>query len=462
VTRLTLGTLLLIGGVFLAGCGGGAGSIAPRASGATNVTAGAKQVLGAVAQPQAVCPPLRPHRGSCTAMVTRSAAPASAVRALAKKSLPDGYGPDDFQDAYDLAKAAKKNAGLVAIVAAYDNPNAEADLAVYRKTFGLPPCTTANGCFRKVGQTGSRSALPPYPFVTPDYDPTSWLVESSLDLDMVSAICPKCSILLVETNDDFMNNLGAGVDTAASFHPIAISNSYVSQELPTDPGPVSKDGLLPHYVHPGIAVVAATGDYGYSLDPSAPNAFGGPTGALVPASFPSVVAVGGTTLTRDGSTARGWTEAALQQAGSGCSAYEPMAPWQTASASCVAHYTGPAGNELAFPARMYGDVAFDGDSGTGMAVYDTNNDGWFPNKWGVVGGTSMSAPAVAAIYALAGYGSGDDNDDFPARKLYRSRSSLYDVTSGLNGFCSPAWLCTAGPGYDAPTGNGTPNGTGAF
>ena len=466
--RTTLGTLMM-SALFLAGCGGGAGSLAPRTSNQTATASAARQVKSldqslASGEIRQVCGPVTTGRARCAAYVLTAAgqtAAASAMRSVSKKkTLPDGYGPDDLQDAYNLTKAAKKggDGALIAIVDAFDNPRAEQDLAVYRETFGLPPCTTANGCFLKVNQDGRRGGMP----AVPTGDALGWLVESSLDLDMISANCPKCRILLVETNDDFMNNLGAGVNTAARMGATAISNSYVSQESPTDPGPIAKDGLLPYYVHPGIAVVAATGDYGYSLNPSAPNAFGGPTGALIPAAFPSVVAVGGTSLVRDASTSRGWSETALQQSGSGCSVFEPMPPWQTADPSCVGTYTNASGRTTSFSSRVYGDVAYVGDASTGVAVYDSNNDGWFPNKWGVIGGTSMAAPAIAAIYGLAGYGGGDDGDDYPARKLYRSRGSLFDITSGFNGFCSPAYLCSAQRGYDAPTGNGSPNGIGAF
>ncbi|HEY0395179.1 MAG TPA: hypothetical protein VGD01_11855 [Candidatus Elarobacter sp.] len=454
--------------LFLAGCGGGAGSFAPRAANSTTSAEAGHQTTsladglssGAIRQ---VCgPPIR-GRARCSAYVLThpSTGLASGTRSLLKKkTLPEGYGPDDLQDAYNTASAAKTRGGdsVIAIVDAFDNPRAEQDMSVYRAMYGLPACTTANGCFKKVNQAGQSGPLPP----APTGDALPWLVESSLDLDMVSANCPKCRILLVEPDNDVMNNMGEGVNTAARLGATAISNSYVSQESPTDPGPIANDGLLPYYVHPGIAVVAATGDYGYSLNPSAPNAFGGPTGALIPASFPSVVASSGTTLTRD-SSPRGWHEQALQQSGSGCSMFEPASPWQKTDPSCVGTYTERSGRVVSFPSRVYGDVAYVGDASTGVAVYDTNNDGWFPNLWGVIGGTSATAPAIAAIYGLAGYGTGHSDDNpFPGKILYKAKNGLNDVTTGFNGWCTPSILCTAGPGYDAPTGNGTPNGISAF
>jgi hypothetical protein len=271
--------------------------------------------------------------------------------------------------------------------------------------------------------------------------------------------------LLVETNDDFMNNLAQGVDAAARFQPAAISNSYVSQESPTDPGPTGKDALLPHYVHPNVAVVAGNGDFGYmtnvnAWDGSQVVAFG-PT---IPASFPSVVAVGGTELVSDGSVARGWSETVWAGTGSGCSAYEPAGPWQRADPSCVGSITDASGHTRSFASRIYGDVAYAADN---VAMYDS---GPFMGGWATVAGTSIGSPSIAAIYGLAGYGPNgnrnSDDSDFPARKLYASRRALFDVTDGNNyqGFapCPATYLCNAGLGYDGPTGNGSPNGIGAF
>jgi subtilase family serine protease len=309
-----------------------------------------------------------------------------------------------------------------------------------------------------VNQFGHAAPLPPPP--APPPDPTAgWLVESALDVDMVSANCPKCKILLVESNDDLMNNLGTAVDTAARLGATSISNSYVAQEQSTDALPIAQGGVLPYYVHPGIAVVAGSGDYGYSL------AAGG-YGALIPAAFPSVVTAGGTELHRDPGTQRGWSETVWDGTGSGCSTVERMPAWQTANSNCIGVFMDAAGNSAFLPTRIYGDVAYVSSGYTGVAVYDSQYD-FSPNGWGVVGGTSVASPAIAAIYGLAGYGTAeregnDDDNGYPARKLYRSKRALFDVTSGTNGVCSTTLLCAAGPGYDAPTGNGTPNGIGAF
>ena len=108
-------------------------------------------------------------------------------------SVPGGYGPSDLQSAYKLPSATAGSGQTVAIVDAFNDPKAESDLGVYRSTFGLSPCTTANGCFGKVNQSGGTT----YPL-----SDIGWSQEISLDLDMVSAICPKCHIWLVEANDN--------------------------------------------------------------------------------------------------------------------------------------------------------------------------------------------------------------------------------------------------------------------
>jgi subtilase family serine protease len=457
VQRLTLGTLMM-SALFLAGCGGGMGSLAPRTGNQTTASAvhHAKSLTDAVAagEMRPVCGPVPAGRARCVAYIYtakgRAAASDERSTSSVQAALPPGYGPADLQSAYRLTNEAKnKGSGaLIALVDAFDSPRAEQDLATYRATYGLPPCTTANGCFKKVNQSGVSGSYPSMP----TGDSIGWMAETSLDLDVVSANCPKCRILLVESDDDFMNNLGAAVNTAARLGATVISNSYVAQEQSTDTLPIAQGGMLGYYLHPGIAVVAANGDYGYAFS-------GFSYGALIPAALPSVVAVGGTELTRDPTTSRGWTETAWTGTGSGCSAYEPMPPWQSSDSNCVGTYTTGSGRTVSFPSRIYGDVAYVAD---GVALYDTNPDG-IVNGWGVIGGTSISAPGIAAIYGLSGYGThGNSDGDFPARKLYSSRNALFDVRSGTNGTCGTSDLCNASKGYDGPTGNGSPNGIGAF
>jgi subtilase family serine protease len=321
---------------------------------------------------------------------------------------PSGYGPADLQSAYALPSATAGSGQTVAIVDAFDDATAEQDLAQYRSFYGLPPCTTANGCFRKVNQSGGTLPMPP-----PEPD---WSLEISLDLDMVSAVCPNCHILLVEANTNLNTDLYAAVDTAARLGANAISNSYGGDESSTE---ASSDV---HFNHPGAAVTASSGDNGY--------------GVSYPAASPYVTAVGGTSLTRGGGGARGWTESAWSGAGSGCSAYEAKPSWQT---------------DTGCSRRTVSDVSAVADPNTGVAVL-------FGGLWFTVGGTSASSPIIASVYALAGNASSVNAGSYP----YSHTGGLFDVTSGTNGTCSPSYLCTGVGGYDGPTGLGTPNGTSGF
>lgn len=198
---------------------------------------------------------------------------------LTNTMAPQGFGPPDLQKAYNLPSTGGTGQ-TVAIVDAQDDPDAESDLAVYRAQYGLPACTTANGCFKKVNQSGQQGSYP-----SPD---SGWAGEISLDLDMVSAICPACKIILVEANSATTPDLGASVQTAASLGATAISNSYGGSEDSSDVASSSQ-----YYNQPGILVTASAGDSGY--------------GAEFPASSEFVIGVGGTSLVSD-SSARGWTE----------------------------------------------------------------------------------------------------------------------------------------------------------
>jgi subtilase family serine protease len=343
-----------------------------------------------------------------------------ARKPLAAAAPAGGYGPPDIQSAYALPSGTAGAGQTVAIVDAYDDNKAEADLGTYRSTYGLPACTTANGCFKKVNQSGTQGSYPS--------NNQSWAVEISLDLDMVSATCPQCHILLVEASSNANANLYAAEDTAARLGATEISNSYGGAESSSDPSTNS------HFNHPGVAITVSSGDGGYGVE--------------YPAASPFVTAVGGTTLQRASNT-RGWTESAWSGAGSGCSAYEAKQSWQTDSGCSK---------------RTVADVSAVADPNSGVNVYDGNCSGIDKllgncfSGWGVVGGTSASSPIIASVYALAGNASSVTYGSFP----YAHATSLNDVTSGTNGSCSGSYLCTSGPGFDGPTGLGTPNGAGAF
>jgi hypothetical protein len=334
---------------------------------------------------------------------------------ITPNATPSGYGPTDLQSAYALPSAGSGQ--TVALVDAQDDPNAEKDLGTYRTQYGLPACTTANGCFKKVNQTGGTS----YP--TAD---SGWAGEISLDLDMVSAVCPQCHILLVEATSANMDDLGTAVNEAVTLGAKYVSNSYGGSEDSSDTTADSE-----YFNHPGVAITVSSGDEGY--------------GAEYPAASKYVTAVGGTALTRSSGTTRGWTESvwntsSSEGTGSGCSAYDAKPTWQT-DTGCTK--------------RTIADVSAVADPATGLAVYDS----YGASGWQVYGGTSASSPIIASVYALAGAPAAGTT---PASYPYSHTGSLNDVTTGSNGSCSGSYLCTAKAGYDGPTGLGTPNGTAAF
>ncbi|MFD0733303.1 carboxypeptidase regulatory-like domain-containing protein [Planotetraspora mira] len=388
----------------------------------------------AAEQAQPLCEAPAEGRFSCFALRRPSPAgqPEKRVSAVV---APDGYGPADLIDAYHLP--ADGGAGqTIAIVDAFDAPTAEADLAIYRAQYGLPACTSESGCFRKVDQRGGTD----YP--VPD---GGWAGEIALDLDMVSAVAPRANLLLVEADSNYPDDLGAAVDQAVAMGAKFVSNSYgTDREYPDDAT------LDVHYNHPGVAIVASSGDYGY--------------GVSYPAASPYVTAVGGTSLVRD-SSARGWSETVWNSTwtssgadrwgapGSGCSVYGAKPGFQSDR--------GCAGRTVA-------DVSAVADPVTGVAVYNSYSD----TGWSVYGGTSASSPIIAGVYAIAGTPVQDTDVNSYA---YANPGGLNDVVKGDNASCSPglcgfgatpscdpAYLCVAAPAYDGPTGLGTPNGAASF
>jgi hypothetical protein len=430
-TRYVIGTLLLGSGLA-----------------AANVTASAAAITSGPATVSVARTAAAPAR---TATSARAATAASAVAAAGASGLvranvrratgvqpasapPTGYAPSDLQSAYNLASAAASagTSAMVAVIGAYDDPDAASDLAIYRTQYGLPACTVANGCFRQLNQSGQASPLPSSYGGTPD----PWATDESLDLDMVSAICPNCAILLVEANNSAIGNTGSAVNSA-----VALGAKYVI----IDPLSGGNDPMDGQYLdHPGVAITAPAGNYGYR------QPF-----AIYPAASQFVTAVGGTTLTRAPGTARGWAETVWgpppstaptsDATSSGCvgGAQAGKPSWQTD--------TGCAN-------RTANDLAAVADPNTGVAFYDSYQGG---AGWGVGGGTTVSAAIVGAVYALAGPPAAST---LPVTYPYLHTADLYPVTSGTDAGdgCSPAYLCTAGPGYNGPAGLGTPDGTAAF
>jgi hypothetical protein len=332
------------------------------------------------------------------------------------KALPTppsyGLSPADVQAAYQLPKTGGTNQ-TVGIVDAYNNPNAEKDLAVYRATWKLPACTTANGCFRKVNQRGGTKM--------PKGD-AGWGSEIALDIQAVSAVCPSCKILLVAADDNEDASLGAAENMAVKLGADVVSNSFGGTE--------SKDtGALnaKYYTHPGVPILAASGDDGF-------------TDSIYPSAFSNVWAVGGTSLLHTAKA--GWTETAWTGAGSGCSAWSAKPAWQK-DANCAY--------------RTSSDVSAVADPDTSLAVYDTYGENY--EGWTAIGGTSLATPLVAGMIGLAGNAPAVVSPSY----AYAHRSGLHDVVGGSNGDdCGGDYLCTAVKGYDAPTGLGSPRGLGAL
>ena len=317
-------------------------------------------------------------------------------------ATPQGLGPADLASAYKL-DASKTSTGTIAIVDAFAYPNAASDLASYRSQFGLPPCTVASGCFKVVNTQNAGPA--------PAGD--DWTVEAALDLDMASAACPTCKLILVIAKDDQSNDLFNQQNTAAA-QPgvVAISDSWGG------PADGTETALEVNFNHPGVAIFTSSGDSGNT-----------------PSDYPStsafVNAVGGTSLVKSTTASRGWTEGAWSGAGSTCSATIAKPSWQTQTVCAK---------------RAASDISAVADPNTGVAVFNAGSGGWI-----VVGGTSASSPFVAGVYTRYGL-----TGQSPAY-AWTHASQYFDVTTGTNGSCGTK-LCNAGAGWDGPTGIGTPNG----
>jgi hypothetical protein len=329
----------------------------------------------------------------------------------ADKASPDpaGWGAPALRQAYGLGSDPAPS--TVAVIVAFDYPHAEADMNHYRAQFGLPACTSASGCFTKLNQKGEAGSYPPQDF--------GWGVESSLDLQMISTACPTCHIVLVEANQPTDRSLGRAEQTAVKAGATVTNHSYGRIEL------TGTDTQGAMYDHPGVTAVASSGDFGY-----------GP--ASFPASSPAVVAVGGTTLARSATDPRGWKEKAWRFAGSGCSAYFDKVVGQTDTACHM---------------RTDTDVSA---VAKGLAIYNTSLPRRF-RGWLEVDGTSASSPLITGMIGADGRGGMRPAD------LYAGPADAFnDVTSGSNGFCRGSYICTGVPGYDGPTGLGTPKGVGSF
>jgi subtilase family serine protease len=340
---------------------------------------------------------------------------------LTSLSAPAGFGPGKFHAAYAVPTTTAASAHqTIAIVDAYNNKFLYADLQTFIGQFRLPPLPKCERrsqlhCFVKVNQQGHKTPLPP--------TDAGWGLETALDVQTAYGMCQNCRIEVVEASTANFTDFAHAVNTAVARGADVVSNSY---------GSYGSDCAVSGYDHPQVAIVVSSGDSGFGIS--------------CPAVLNTTVSVGGTSLTLNSDNSYG-SEHVWDGSGSGCSVNSLPQGWQVANANWGAVGCGTG--------RGMNDVSADADPATGAAIYDSFG---YPG-WVVVGGTSLSAPLIAGIYALAGDSA---NYNYPAQTVYASPSSLHDVTTGSNGTCSPSLQCHAGTGYDLPTGIGSPNGLGGF
>ena len=466
---------------------------------------------------QSACAAPAPGHAGCLAqlLVPRTAAarahryPLGMTRGapiVAGRAAEGAYGlrPQDLRSAYFPGEAPDAPASepqTIALVDVYNDLDAEADLKVYSEEFGLPECTAGNGCFEQVNQSGETGNLP-FPASEQSRQETEalcesttiepsareaacnevegadeWASEISIDIEVAHAVCQNCRIALVEADSGELSSLEAAEDAAARLGSTEISNSWGGEEPPTD---------SEAFNHPGTVITVATGDSGYlNWDMSKEEAereglaIGG---VNYPASSPHVVAVGGTSLTLSGPGEAWGSETVWNGSGGGCSLGFAAQEWQRdvsdwASVGCEGR-------------RAVADVSADAEPGTGVAVYDSvpyvrPGSGLKTARvlgWWTFGGTSVASPIVASMFALAG---GSHGVEYPAKTLYShlGSASLHDVIETGNGKCEDIYssgctgsmdplsltdcgqgvlICNAAPGYDGPSGVGTPNGIEAF
>ncbi len=366
---------------------------------------------GPVRQPVRAVPCVSdPPPGVAACMSLVHLLPYGAARAASHTgtSKSGSYTPADLASLYRISPVATSRATIGIVVSGHD-PSTPAQLAYYRDYFGLPACTRGNGCFREVGQDGSTRL--------PGTD-SNWVSETALDVQAVSAICPTCRILLVDADSAHASDLGAAARTAARLGATYLSLSYGSTRS-LDDNRIN----LADYNTPGVTYVAATGDHGYGV----------PT---FPASASNVIAVGGTTAKLVSGT---WRQSAWPGSGSGC------------ANSLLGGVTGALqellGGRVCANGRPVSDISALGDDQTGMMFYQGG-------RWWSGAGTSLATPIIASLYALAG-------NHVDPQAIYDNAAadpaSFVDITSGSNGSCANV-LCDAGPGWDGPSGIGTPAG----
>jgi Subtilase family len=397
-----------------------------------------------------LCPTAHnPNRMECFAMVRTDVVPVVQIAPDARTDaercpFTEGYCPNDLQAAYDLPSLREGKDKVVAIVDAYGYSHAASDLAYFRKTMGLKACDTQTKCLRIVNQEGKTSPLPHEPPPSDD-----WRGEDSLDLDMVSGICPNCKIIFVEANDNSTSNLYTGVKTAGS-----LGVKYIGVSWGGSPeGPDS-----PIFDQNGVVISAAAGDNGGG------GRYGG--GPIQPCTYTYVICVGGTHLVH-AKNKRGWSETVwndwtFDECGSG-------SPCGATGSACSTKIAKPSWQtDKGCKMRSAADTSATASLRAPVIVYNSEIESCSPSQcfW-LFGGTSASTQIIAAVFALAGNAASQNGGSY----FWKHHSGhVNNVTVGNN--LDPAlgvtcassvkYICTARVGFNGPTGWGTPEGLGAF
>jgi subtilase family serine protease len=385
----------LLAAIAIAGCSGGSSSL-PN-TGATNTATHSLPHWLLTGSAKPACTGSRIGHAQCDVLIETGGAHPNVV----------GWTAPNLEAAYNLPYTTNGSGQIVALVDAYDNPHVASDLATYRSAFGLP---AAN--FTKYNQSGQQGNYPS--------GNVGWGLEIDLDVEMVSAACPLCTIYLVEANSASAGNLEAAEAEAVKLGATIVSNSYSGTGLSES-----------YYDTAGVTYLASAGDDGYGL--------------YQPATFQAVVSAGGTVLKESHSA---YSEKVWDGSGGGCSSTgEPKPSWQT-DPGCK-YRTGNDASAVA----------------VGVAEYDSYSYG----GWVEVDGTSISSPLLAGVFGLAGNSTSQDGGkNIWTLNPSQLETDLHVISKGNDG-CSGVkskYLCKAGTGefgqYSGPSGWGTPNGIGAF
>lgn len=341
----------------------------------------------------------------------------------------NGLTPADLRSAYKITGNGTSSM-TIAVVGIGTFSNVEEIVNTYREAYGFPDCTTASGCFKQVDKSGN--AISP----SRSSGTTTSLQESAADLELISAMCPNCKLILADSDSGYTRDLNVLMNRLKIAGANIVSISLAGPEQGNQPYEAG-------FSQANLPVLAASGDYGYQQQ-------NGKDIVNFPSSYPAVTAVGGTTLTPSSNT-RGWSETAWgddsdNAATSGCSQIYAKPGYQT-DPLC-------ANRTVADVSAAANGMSRDGSLGISLylPLDKTRPDA---QAWQTRVGTSLSTPIIAGVVGNAGVA-------YTSATPYAHRANLFDAIGGSTGSCGGTYLCTGVRGYDGPTGLGTPNGTGAF